>query len=147
MTTDGGENWELKDTGFSGFLASVTFGDPENAWIVGSDGAILKGTFDPTTSVEDNPGSRQPMGFQLSQNYPNPFNPVTTIEFSLSQPEFVTLTVFNLQGQTVAHLVSERMSAGTYRYQWDGGLQPSGLYFYRLEAGAFKSIRKMTLLR
>ena len=89
-----------------------------------------------------------PLNYTLNQNYPNPFNPSTTIEFDLPRTGQVSLKVFNILGEEVATLVSERLSAGSYSYEWSrtGGIA-SGVYFYRLEVDGFVHMRKMLLLK
>ena len=91
-----------------------------------------------------------PKGFALSQNYPNPFNP-STIEYSLEKAAQVSLKVYNLLGHEVAILVNGRQEAGSYTVSFNtnkGTLNlSSGVYFYRLEAGSFVSIKKLTLLK
>jgi hypothetical protein len=71
---------------------------------------------------------------KLYQNYPNPFNPTTTIEFNLPYTSEVTLKIFNILGEEVATLVSDRLNAGNYSYEWarPAGMA-SGVYLYRLE--------------
>ena len=87
-------------------------------------------------------------GFVLQQNYPNPFNPNTTIEFSLPNTEFVTLKIYNILGEEVATLVSEKFTAGKYKYEWDASRLASGVYLYRLEAGNnFIKTKKLILLK
>ncbi|MDG6999814.1 MAG: T9SS type A sorting domain-containing protein, partial [Nitrososphaerota archaeon] len=86
-------------------------------------------------------------GFVLFQNYPNPFNPSTIIEYNLPKPQMVTLKVFDILGQGIATLVNKQMEPGFYRATFDGGGLASGVYFYVLRAGDFKSTRKMVLLR
>ena len=93
-----------------------------------------------------------PTEFNLQQNYPNPFNPETVIKFSLSEDSRVTLRVYNILGQVVTTLVDEQKSAGEYAITWNGmneQNQPvgSGVYFYRIKAGDYESVRRMTLLR
>ena len=88
-----------------------------------------------------------PNGYVLHQNYPNPFNPTTNIEFSIPKSEFVTLKVFNVLGEEVATLVSERLTSGTYKYDWDASSLASGVYLYRIQAGAFQQIKKMILIK
>lgn len=83
----------------------------------------------------------------LAQNYPNPFNPSTMISFTLPSSEMATLTVFNIMGQKVATLVNERLESGSYQVQFDASSLSNGIYFYRLEAGEFSSIKKMTLIK
>ena len=88
-----------------------------------------------------------PKSFALFQNYPNPFNPATTIEFALPASGFVTLRVYNILGEVVVTLVSEKVIAGKYKYYWDAKGLASGVYFYKLEADNFILTRKMILIR
>jgi hypothetical protein len=85
--------------------------------------------------------------FSLSQNYPNPFNPSTTIEFDLPKTSEVTLKIFNILGEEVATLVSDRLSAGSYSYDWDANNLASGIYLYKLQTGDYVETRKMVLMR
>jgi len=98
------------------------------------------------TSVEVLAGNI-PLTFSLGQNYPNPFNPSTTIEFALSAPGYVTLSIFNTLGEQVATLVTENLTAGNYKYEWDASELTSGIYFYRLQAGDYLETKKMILLK
>ncbi|HLP15911.1 MAG TPA: glycoside hydrolase family 3 N-terminal domain-containing protein, partial [Bacteroidota bacterium] len=91
--------------------------------------------------------SSVPEEFGLRQNYPNPFNPSTTISFSLPAKSFVTLSVFDVEGRDVATLVSGEMNAGRYTRQWSAEGVPSGMYFYRLRAGAYTETKKLLLIR
>ena len=94
----------------------------------------------------------QTLQFQLAQNHPNPFNPATTIQFTLSEATQVRLTIYNILGQSVRELVNGGQGAGIYRVTWDGRdsfgeAVTSGVYLYRLEAGANRSVRKMILAK
>jgi len=98
------------------------------------------------TSVAGNPGL--PSEFVLNQNYPNPFNPSTRIAFSLPQSVNVTLTVHNLLGQVVATLLDEiAYASGSHAVQFDAANLPNGIYFYKIAAGNFKEVKKMTLVK
>lgn len=104
------------------------------------------------TGVEDEELTGIPEEFALQQNYPNPFNPETTIRFELPQASDVNLIIYNLQGQLVRKLVSETREAGFHEIVWDarddvGRSMPSGVYLYRIQAGAFMEVRKLMLLR
>jgi photosystem II stability/assembly factor-like uncharacterized protein len=88
-----------------------------------------------------------PAEYGLFQNYPNPFNPSTSISFSLPIRSFVSLKVFDLIGREVATIVSEEMSTGSYTKQWNASNMPSGVYFYRLQAGSFTETNKLILLK
>ncbi len=85
--------------------------------------------------------------FALGSNFPNPFNPATTFSFSLPSTSFVSLKVFDALGREVSVVVSEELSAGAHARQWDAAGLPSGMYFYRLQAGSFTETKKLLLLR
>ena len=88
-----------------------------------------------------------PAAFELAQNYPNPFNPATQIRFAIPRAAKVHLSVYDILGREVAVLVNEAMQPGQYEYEFDARELSSGIYFYRLEAGSFKQVRKMLLAR
>jgi hypothetical protein len=88
-----------------------------------------------------------PEEFRLAQNYPNPFNPTTTINYELRTTNYVDLSVFNLLGQKVATLVSEKQAAGKHKMQWNASGFASGVYYYRITAGNFTETKKLVLIR
>ena len=88
-----------------------------------------------------------PVVFALEANYPNPFNPVTTIRYALPQAERAVLEVYDLMGRRVARLVDQEQTAGRYEVRFDARHLASGVYFYRLHAGAFSQVRRMVLLK
>lgn len=111
-----------------------------------------KFTFGAPTSVDSYANEPVPNELALEQNYPNPFNPRTSIEYSIKSHQRVTITVFNQLGQVVRTLVDEVKMPGEYAVAWDGKNEnavqlPSGAYLSLLQAGNFRQLRKMTLLR
>ena len=88
-----------------------------------------------------------PTVFALEQNYPNPFNPMTKIEYSIANQGNVQLVVFNSIGEEVGILVNEMQQPGRYSVSFDASNLSSGVYFYKLVAGEFVSIKKMLLLK
>ena len=88
-----------------------------------------------------------PERFSLSQNYPNPFNPVTQIKFSVSKSVFVALTVYDAAGKEITKLVNENKNTGEYKVVWNAESYPSGVYFYKLEAGNYAITKKMVLIK
>jgi hypothetical protein len=88
-----------------------------------------------------------PEEYSLMQNYPNPFNPSTAIRFSIPAVSYVTLELFNALGEKVEVLVSEELSAGTYKYEWNAKDLTSGIYFYRIQAGSYIETKKMILMK
>ena len=93
-----------------------------------------------------------PDEFVLSQNFPNPFNPATEIRFQLPEANLVVLRIYNALGQEIRTLVNSEYQAGFHSVSWDGKNSngnpvSSGVYFYKLEAGSFSQIKKMSLIR
>lgn len=97
------------------------------------------------TDVNDRP--TKPFMFRLSQNYPDPFNPSTTISYQLPKQSKVTLKLFDVLGREVATLVNSEQGAGYKSVSWNGEKVPSGIYFYRMTAGAFTETKKLLLLK
>jgi hypothetical protein len=93
------------------------------------------------------------MSYYLAQNYPNPFNPSTTIQFSIpvetmhASSARVTLKVYDVLGREVVTLVNETKQPGNYEVKFEGANLPSGVYFYKLQAGDYMETKKMMLLR
>jgi aminopeptidase N len=105
---------------------------------------ILKDVLIVTAGVEED---SSPTKFSLDQNYPNPFNPTTTIAFHLPSSSFVTLKVYNSAGREVTCLVDRQMPAGNHRTAWNASGVPSGIYFYRIQAGAYSQTKKLVVMR
>lgn len=91
-----------------------------------------------------------PYVYSLSQNYPNPFNPATIIRYSIAKDGFVKIKVYDLIGKEVATLVNGNKTAGDYQVEFDvsdWGYLSSGIYFYKIEAGEFTEVKRMTLIK
>jgi len=102
------------------------------------------------TGVGDTPA---PASFALDANVPNPFNPITTIRYDVPAPGAdVSISVYDVEGRLVRELVKEHRNAGVWSAQWNGDNDrgqgvASGVYFYRMRAGAFIDTKKMVLLK
>jgi len=88
-----------------------------------------------------------PGKFELKQNSPNPFNPVTLIEFSIPNNSSVKLTLYDVLGKEITTLINDYRTAGKYSENFNAMKLSSGVYFYVLEAGDFRDVKKMTLLK
>ena len=88
-----------------------------------------------------------PANFKLFQNYPNPFNPSTKVKYEIPERSFVTIKVFDVLGNEVAALVNEEKTIGNYEVEFDATNLPTGIYFYKLQAGNFVEIKKMVLIK
>ena len=84
---------------------------------------------------------------RFTQNYPNPFNPSTTIRYGLPSRGPVMLTIFTSLGQQVAVLQDGEKDAGFHEVSFDGSNLPSGVYFYRMQAGAYTETKRLLLLK
>ena len=123
---------------FSKSITAVEF-DPNNDIVLKEGGTVV--------SVRMSGAGLHPLSYQLEQNYPNPFNPATHIGFSIADARLVTLKVYDVLGKEVATLANTTMNPGTYTIPWNAGNLPTGIYFYRLQAGQFVQTRKLTLLK
>ena len=97
------------------------------------------------TSVEQR--ASLPRSFSLDQNYPNPFNPATVISYQLAVNSFVTVRVYDELGREATRLVNEEQAAGSHSVRWDAAKFPSGVYFYEFNAGRYREIKKMVLMK
>lgn len=88
-----------------------------------------------------------PSSFSLSQNYPNPFNPTTNISYTIPESGFVTLKVYDMLGREVVELVNENKPAGQNTVEFNASSLPSGTYIYKLSAGNYTQVKKMSLLK
>ena len=93
-----------------------------------------------------------PSEFTIQQNYPNPFNPTTNISYELALDKRVRVTIFNTRGQEIRVLADGWKPAGKHKLIWNAKNNSNqsvsaGVYFYVIEAGASKKMRKMILLK
>ncbi len=126
-------------------LYSLSFSDEKNGFAVGMEGVILHTSNGGVSSVTE--GYRLPRVTQLFQNYPNPLNPTTSIDYALPERLPVRLTVYNVLGEEINTLLNEIQPGGYHSVTLDAGELPSGVYFYRLQAGNFTAAKKMILVK
>ncbi len=99
------------------------------------------------SGIEQNSIVPPPEGFTLYQNYPNPFNPTTTIQFDLPEGGDAVLEIFDVLGRRISRIERRGLNYGTHKIYFNGSGLASGVYFYRLDAGSFKDIKKMVLIK
>jgi hypothetical protein len=93
-----------------------------------------------------------PIAFNLYNNFPNPFNPVTTFRYDLPEDELVDITIYDMMGRVVKTLINDQQTAGYRSLQWNatndaGSPVSAGIYIYMIQAGEFRQVRKMVLLK
>jgi hypothetical protein len=114
---------------------------------VSSGSLTFKKTFEFQIVVAVRDEHSLPTEYSLAQNYPNPFNPSTTIRYGLPEPSHVSLSVYNTLGQQVAVLQNGEQEAGYHEVTFDASALPSGVFFYRLQAGSYVKTRKLCMMR
>ena len=97
-------------------------------------------------------GEVLPTVFALHQNYPNPFNPTTQIRYDLPEDANVNITIYDIMGRSIRSLVNSKQIAGYRSIQWNatnnlGEPVSAGMYIYTIQAGEFRQVRKMVLLK
>lgn len=105
-----------------------------------------------TSEAENDIYSSRPEEYRLKQNFPNPFNPSTTIQYSISTPEKISIKIYSVSGQLVKEINKEHNQPGEYNVTWDGtdnfGKRvSSGVYFYQLALGNSSQAKKMMLIK
>jgi zinc carboxypeptidase/carboxypeptidase family protein/type IX secretion system substrate protein len=96
-----------------------------------------------------------PNKFELGQNYPNPFNPKTVISFQLAVNSYTKLVIYDVLGNEIETLVSDKLQPGMYKVTWDASNYPSGVYYYRISSGdpslrsgqGYTETKKMILIK
>lgn len=151
LSTNNGARWTALNTGFG-----TSYTPNYNVFSLAALGSnLFAGTWggmwrrplsEMITGVKQNEGVA-PKTFLLCQNYPNPFNPSTIINYQIPTNALVVLKVFDVLGRDVQTLVNERQSAGSHFLRFNASNLPSGVYFYRLEAGTYHDTKKLLLLK
>ena len=107
-----------------------------------------------TGGIEEVDQGAIPKTFELGQNHPNPFNPSTTINFTIPDmgKGITTLRIYDIRGRVIRTLMNKELSPGNYSLHWDGKTDlgekvSSGIYFYCLESGEFRTTMKMVLTK
>jgi photosystem II stability/assembly factor-like uncharacterized protein len=159
-TTNGGASWTKQNIQNTEGIFSIFFWDDNNGWFTADNcvqncngpdsliiwqGVVAHTTNGGVTGVEDS--QYKPSHFALFDNYPNPFNPSTIISYSIPSASNVKLIIYNALGQSVRVLENGFKNAGNYSITFSATELPSGIYFYKLEAGQLSQIKKMMLIK
>lgn len=152
-STDGGENWQPFSDGIPipSQVTSIAIDTLNNRLYAGMrwDPLPTQGVYiydgKPTNVLGQN--INPAAAFQLCQNYPNPFNGTTIIRFEIPHSSNVSLKVYDLLGREISTLINNNLRRGWYQIPFDAGSLASGVYVYRLQAGGFIEIKRMTILK
>lgn len=139
-----------------GGAVSITFSENDTSTVIVTtlvDGAVGgRAVLQPSITADAGDDNLTPHQFELRQNYPNPFNPSTTITFTLTRRQQVTLEIYDILGRIVTRLVEGVQESGEHQVEWmgsdrDGHAVASGVYLYRIVSEEGTSCRKMTLVK
>lgn len=146
LSADSGITWSSVSSGLS--MGNVrSFSVVGNTLFAGVDSSVWRRPLEEIITSVKQLSTELPNYFSLYQNYPNPFNPATIISYQLPLKIHITLEVYDLLGRKVETLVDKDESAGYKTVTFDASTLPSGIYFYRLEAGAYYETKKLLLLK
>jgi len=100
----------------------------------------------------NDPNMLIPKIFNLKQNYPNPFNPTTTITYTLAKANYVKIRIYDQLGALIRTMDPGKQNTGEHSWVWDGKNDKlmsvsSGIYYYELEAGSFRDVKRMVVLK
>ena len=144
--SDGSNQWIAEVNLYAGIGKGLALSGDLSLYAVGQFYySVIKYSQNMPTEAEQISGF--PEKFNLEQNYPNPFNPSTKIKYSIPQTSHVQIKIFDVLGNEIETLVKEEKPIGNYELDWDAIGLPSGIYFYRLQAGSFIDTKKMILLK
>lgn len=157
--------WARNNDSTDTFILAMAGADPVASWpilkIPAASGSSIGTAFDhvmvngkrlqipalPSLSTSLDDTSTLPTEFSIEPNYPNPFNPSTNLRVNLPESGNVTITIFDLVGRVVAQLPVQALQAGRHTILFDASHLGSGVYLYRIQAGNWSAISKMTLVK
>ncbi len=113
----------------------------------GLSGSGLVYETDEFTFIEAQAQPAIPDQYYLSQNYPNPFNSTTLLPYGLPETSRLSIRIYDIAGRLVKTLVDNEVEAGYHTITWDASTVSTGVYLVKMEAGAFRSVRKVILVR
>ena len=142
--SSGNKQWQISGnrSQFHNFLLDKNF----NIYITSGGNKLFIEKYSQLVGVKSR-NSRVPNIFKLFQNYPNPFNPSTIINYTIPKSGFVKLSIYNVLGQLMKTIVNENEEAGYHTVRFEAANLSSGIYFYRMDSGDYREIKKMTICK
>jgi hypothetical protein len=88
-----------------------------------------------------------PVNTEILVNFPNPSKGSMRITYSISQPSFVILKVYDTLGREIQMLVSEYQEPDLYSVYYDARGLPNGIYFCKIQINDYEETRKMLFMK
>lgn len=148
ITQNGGKTWSKKDYRIPFYSANKAAFNSRGDLFIISESSLVMLTSEQSFAPEIKITPREAVSeVYLSSSFPNPFNSASTIKYYIPSTSQVTIKIFNTLGEEIETLVDEVKPNGNYELTWYAESLPSGVYFYRLQAGSFVVTKKMMLLK
>ena len=128
-------------------LLYISYIDTAQIWTAGGGAYVDDLSFGEFVDIKEVLTDQVPITYKLVQNYPNPFNPTTTIGLGIPENGNIKLSILNILGEEIRVLLNEEKGAGYHSVEFNASDLPSGVYFYRIQAGSFIDTKKMLLLK
>ncbi|MBL7014363.1 MAG: penicillin acylase family protein [Candidatus Marinimicrobia bacterium] len=149
--------WAMKPNGQSEDPTSIHYDDLtefysldslKERWYDESDIMAHAESIENHTYLSSDSESNVPLKFALYPAYPNPFNPTTTIRFSIVETRHaVSLQIYDTTGRLMQTLIDGQLEPGNHKIQWDASNYSSGIYFIRVQSGAYYDTQKIILIK
>jgi photosystem II stability/assembly factor-like uncharacterized protein len=146
LSINSGSTWTSFNTGMPDNTRIWSLAKSSDCIFAGTDKGVWRRPLSEIITDVKNATELQ-KNFTLEQNYPNPFNPRTKISFVIPNSSFVILKIYDILGNEIETLVNEEKPSGIYEITWNATNLPSGIYFYKMQAGNYIETKKMILLK
>jgi photosystem II stability/assembly factor-like uncharacterized protein len=144
-TVDGGDHWSVGPDLYAAFqaitLSGVAYPSPTKAWVVASEGQILKYDGAPAGVADE----RGKVGGLVLDVFPVPLREVGEIHYTLARRGAVRLGLVDLLGREVATLVDGVQDAGGHAVGVDAAGMAQGVYFLRMQYEGRSIVRRIVV--
>jgi len=158
FSEDSGLSWHSLSQGIPNVpVTDMKIYNPDRFMVIGTYGCSAYKIDLDDIIVSTDPEPDEHVLVQLYQNYPNPLSlsshASTQIDFSLSTPADVEITIYNIKGQKVKNIMNNQLAAGDHSAQWNGTDEfgksvSTGVYLYKLSVnGNVKQIKRCTIIK
>ena len=85
--------------------------------------------------------------FNISNAYPNPFNPSTQFDLNILESGFVSVKIFDLNGNLIDVLANDFYASGSYKMDWNANSVSSGIYILNAQINDESISQRITLMK
>jgi photosystem II stability/assembly factor-like uncharacterized protein len=147
LSTNNGVSWTVVNTDQLKNITINSIAIFDNTLFIGTSRGEWRRPLSDVVGVVGNPDAKSLQTVDFSLRLIGAATSCTQIEFSVPQPEKVTLSVYDLLGHEIASPVNRNYAAGLHRVTWNTRTIASGLYMIRLQAGANRFMKGVSIIR